>query len=197
MAELGKEAYGPAGDATRHLPAEDLERAIARLPAAPTDAGHLRMVLRRLPDGSRERPARVRLTPEQGVPGDGWTRRPPRNPEAQLAVIRSDVAEIVANGQSLDLFGDNLFVDLDVSATNLPAGTRLQVGAALVEVTPFPHNGCAKFSARFGLDALRCVQAAPTRPQNRRGIYWKVVEAGDAGVGNTIQVLTRGASNGG
>ena len=192
MAELTKEAYGPEGDATRHRPGADLERELGSLPSPPTDSGRLRVIVRRLPDGSRERPERVRLTPEKGVPGDGWDRRPPRDPEAQLAVMRSDIAELIANGQSLELFGDNLFVDLDVSAENLPDGTRLRVGEAVVEVTPFPHNGCAKFSARFGLDALRFVQAPATRSQNRRGIYWKVLEAGDAGIGDSIELLTRG-----
>jgi MOSC domain-containing protein YiiM len=125
------------------------------------------------------------------VPGDGWTRRPPRDPEAQLAVMRRDVAELIANGQALTLFGDNLFVELDLSAANLPFGTRLHVGAALVEMTPKPHNGCLKFEGRFGQDALRFVQAPDTRDQNFRGVYWKVIEPGEAQVGDTICVLSR------
>ena len=194
MTELAKEAYGPEGDATRHRAGADLDREIEALPSLPADAGCLRVIVRRLPDGRRERPLQVRLTREEGVPGDGWNRRPPRDPEAQLAVMCCDVAELIANGQSLDLFGDNLFVDLDLSAENLPEGTRLRIGEAIVEVTPFPHNGCSKFSARFGPEALRFVQASTTRNQNRRGIYWKVVEAGDVAVGDSIQVLTRGQS---
>ena len=190
--ELAKEAYGPTGDATRHLPLDALDAALAALPAAPTERGQLRAIVRRLPDGSREHPDTVRLSPEEGVPGDGWSRRPPRLDEAQLAVIRHDVAELIANGQSIDLFGDNLFVDLDVSAGNLPEGTQLQVGAARVVVTPYPHNGCSKFQERFGADALRWVQASETRAQNRRGIYWRVVEAGEVRVGDAIEVLSRG-----
>ena len=192
MHQLAKEAWGPAGDAARHLPLEALERALSALPPAPADAGRLALIVRRLPDGSRELPEAVRLTPEEGVPGDGWNRRPPRKPDAQLAVMRSDVAGVIANGQSLELFGDNLFVDLDLSAANLPTGTRLRVGDALVEVTSYPHDGCAKFSARFGPAALRCVQAPATRSQNRRGIYMKVIEAGDAHVGAPVRVVSRG-----
>ena len=192
MAELQAEAYGPQGDVTCHRPLAALEAGLGALPAASKDAGRLVLIVRRRPDGVRETPDRVRLERETGVPGDGWYRRPPRDPEAQLAVTRRDVAELIANGQALTLFGDNLFVDLDLSAGNLPTGARLRVGGAVVEVTPKPHNGCRKFQGRFGADAFRFVQAKPTRDQNLRGIYWKVVEAGEVYVGAEIRVLSRG-----
>jgi MOSC domain-containing protein YiiM len=147
--------------------------------------------VRRRADGVRETPDQVRLSTEEGVPGDGWSERPPRDPNAQLAVMRCDVAELIAGGQSLTLFGDNLFVDLDLSAANLPHGTRIRVGEALVEVTPKPHDGCRKFAQRFGLDGLRFVQAPTTRDQNLRGSYWKVLEPGRAEVGAAIRVLSR------
>ena len=60
-----------------------------------------------------------------------------------------------------------------------------------MEVTPKPHNGCLKFKQRFGQDALRFVQAKPTRDQNRRGIYWKVVESGEVAVGAPIRLISR------
>jgi MOSC domain-containing protein YiiM len=190
--ELRKEAYGPSGDPARHRPLAELEAGLAALAAVPADTGRLAVVVRRRADGVREVVSRVRLTPEEGVPGDGWARRPPRDPQAQLAVMRRDVAELIANGQSISVFGDNLYVDLDISAANLPAGTRLRVGEAVLEVTPKPHDGCLKFRGRFGDDALRFVQAAPTRHLNLRGIYWRVVEAGDVGGDAPIVVLSRG-----
>jgi MOSC domain-containing protein YiiM len=191
MAELAKEAHGPEGDPALHRPLAGLEEALRELPEAPTDAGRIALIVRRRADGARETPERVVLTPEEGVPGDGWGRRPPRDPEAQLAVMRRDVAELLANGQPLTLFGDNLLVDLDLCEGNLPLGTRLRVGEALVIVTPKPHNGCRKFHARFGGDALRFVQAPATRRLNLRGIYWKVVAPGAAAVGDPIEVLAR------
>jgi MOSC domain-containing protein YiiM len=191
MAELRAEAYGPEGDAARHLPLAALEAGLAALPAAPTDSGRLALIVRRHPDGTRESPDRVRLSVEEGVPGDGWSRRPPRDPQGQLAVMRRDVAELIANGQPLEVFGDNLFVDFDISAANLPLGSHLRVGVAIVEVTPKAHDGCGKFRGRFGGDALRFVSAKPTRPLNLRGIYWKVVVAGEAGVGDPVRVLSR------
>lgn len=191
MDELRKEAYGPGGDAAYHLPLSELTARLAALPAAPTDAGTVSLIVRRHPDGTRETPERVYLAPGKGVPGDGWARRPPRKLDAELAVIRNDVAAMIANGQAITLFGDNLYVDLDLSAENLPCGTRLRVGEAVVEMTPEPHNGCVKFRGRFGGDALRFVQAAETRHLNLRGIYWRVIEAGVVHNGAPIQVLSR------
>ena len=189
--DLKREAYGPKGDSATHLSMVELEAGLARLPEAPKNRGRLVLISSRQPDGARETPSRVRLTPEEGVPGDGWNRRPPRDPEAQIAVMRMDLAELIAGGQSVTLSGDNLFVDLDLSAANLPARTRLRVGEALVEVTPEPHDGCAKFKGRFGQDALVFMQAPATRHENRRGIYWKVVEPGDVRVGDGVEVVSR------
>jgi len=104
--------------------------------------------------------------------------------------MRRDVAELIANGQPLSVFGDNLFVELDLSNANLPPGSRLRVGAALVVVTAKPHNGCLKFQGRFGQEALRFVQAIPTRGQNLRGVYWRVVESGEVAVGDPIDVVS-------
>jgi MOSC domain-containing protein YiiM len=191
MAELRKEAFGPHGDPARHRGAADLAAGLLAMPAPPKDSGSLKLIVRRLADGTRETVQAVILSPEEGVPGDGWDRRPPRNPEAQLAVMSHAVAELIANGQSLTVFGDNLFVDLDISAENLPLGTRLRVGDAIVEVSPKPHNGCSKFRERFGQAALDFVGAPPTRHRNLRGIYWKVIEPGPTAVGAPVEVLSR------
>ena len=194
MTEPGAEAYGPLGDAAAHRTLAVLEASLHALPPPPRDSGRITLIVRRCADGVREVLDGIHLSLEQGVPGDGWSRRPPRNPDAQLAVMRNDVAELIANGQSLTVFGDNLFVDLDISAANLPVGTRLRVGRAVVEVTSKPHNGCLKFKGRFGGDALRLVQDARTRDQNLRGIYWRVVEPGEVRLGDPIQVLSRARS---
>lgn len=185
------EAWGPQGDPEHHLSMESLLSGLAMLSEPPRDRGNLRRIVRRRPDGMREEPERVRLTFDEGVPGDGWSRRPPREPIAQLAVIREDIAALISNGQPVSLAGDNLYVDLDICAENLPVGTRLRVGGAIVEMTPKPHNGCHKFRARFGQDALVFVADKATRSQNRRGVYWRVVEEGEVALGDPIEVLAR------
>jgi MOSC domain-containing protein YiiM len=174
-----------------HRSLSELESGFQALSQPPTDSGRLALIVCRHAPGVHQALERVRLTPEEGVPGDEWNRRSPRNAEAQLTVIRRDIAELVAHGQPLTTSGDNLVVELDISAGNLPVGTRIRVGQAVVEVTPKPHNGCHKFARRFGHDAVRFVQAAVTRHHNLRGMYWRVIEAGEASAGALIQVISR------
>jgi MOSC domain-containing protein YiiM len=181
----------------QHRSFAELEEAFHALPRPPAEAGRLALIVCRRAPGVHEALPAVRLTPEEGVPGDEWNRRPPRRPDAQLTVMRHDVAALVANGQPLTEPGDNLLVELDISTANLPPGTRLRVGEALVEVTPMPHNGCQKFSQRFGEDARRFVNDAATRHHNLRGIYWRVIEAGEAAVGARIEIISRPAQMGG
>ncbi|HEX9670600.1 MAG TPA: hypothetical protein VGC93_14100, partial [Thermoanaerobaculia bacterium] len=119
--------------------------------------------------GRRELPDRSRLSPEAGVAGDAWGRRAKRTADTQITAMQADVAELIANGQ-LTLFGANLFLELDLSARNLPVGSRLRIGAPVLEVTPVPHNGCRKFQARFGQEALRFVSGKELRQRNLRGI---------------------------
>ncbi len=181
---------GPFGDATRHLPFDELEKRFAALDA-PRDAGRVALLVARAEGGRRETPRQVEVTPDSGVPGDAWHRDRPDQHDCQITLMRADVAELVANGQPLTLPGDNLLVELDLSAANLPIGSRLRIGTALVEVTPKPHNGCLKFRQRFGADALRLTADPRYRELRLRGIHVRVLEAGTISVGDAIQVLER------
>jgi len=191
MNEVTLRIESALGEPARHLNTGALDAGLRALRPAPKDAGRLTHIVRRPTKDAREVLPRARLSPEAGLPGDNWSHKPAPDPTAQLTVMQTGVAELIANGQSLALFGDNLFVELDLSVANLPVGSRLRVGGAVVEVTPMPHDGCSKFNARFGNDALRFVNTKPTRPLNLRGIYWRVIEAGDIEVGSPIQVLSR------
>lgn len=190
MTALQREAYGPTGDPDCHLSLRELRAAWQDLPAQSADQGRLALICQRRPDGGRDTPDEARLTRAEGLVGDGWSRRPPRDPEAQIAVINHALAQLLANGQPVTHSGDNLYVDLDLAAAHWPTGCRLQVGEAVVMVSPKPHNGCAKFHDRFGADALRFVQDSATRSRNLRGIYWQVVEDGRIWQGAPIRRLT-------
>lgn len=179
------------GDPAAFLALDVLTTRLALAPAAPTDIGRVRLIVTRHQAGRREPLARATMTPESGMPGDSWGRQRRPSPEAQLAVMQFNVAELIANGQPLELFGDQLFLELDLSESNLPAGSILRVGTATLEVTPMPHNGCRKFRARFGDGALRFVSGRERRHLNLRGVYLRVAAAGDIAVGDPIHVLSR------
>lgn len=182
--------HGPWGEESKHLPAAELERGLAAL-APGKDSGTLGLIVSRGDNGARTTPERVALTTTSGIPGDAWSRDCPDNLDSQLAIMRLDVARMIANGQPLTLFGDNLLIDLDLSTENLPTGSRLRIGAATFEVTPEPHNGCIKFKKRFGIDALKLTADPRFKTMRLRGLYLKVSEPGEIAVGDPVAVISR------
>lgn len=182
---------GPWGDLSRHLPLAELERGLEAL-AAPRDTGRLALIVARGDYGRRATPDSAVVSTEGGLSGDAWSRDAPANIDSQISLMRLDVARLLANGQPLSLFGDNLFIELDLSAANLPPGSLLRLGTAALEVTPEPHTGCAKFRQRFGAAALRLTADRRYRHLRLRGIYAKVVQSGEIEVGDSIEVVNRG-----
>lgn len=164
---------------------------------APRDVGRLELIVRRPQVDGREVLAEGELSVEVGLVGDSWSQRPSSrttdrrpHPDMQINVMSVRAAEAVAGPiKRWPLAGDQLFVDLDVSGANVPPGTRLAVGDAVLEVTAQPHTGCSKFAARFGADALAWVNAPEGRALNLRGINAKVVQAGRVRVGDVVRRL--------
>lgn len=156
------------------------------------------LIVRRPAVDAREVLEEGELNADEGLSGDTWRMRSSSrsgdgraHPDMQLNVMSARAAALVA--QSDDrwaLAGDQLFVDLDLSAANLPAGTRLAVGEAVIEVTAQPHTGCRKFVDRFGLDAMKFVNSPVGRELNLRGINAKVVQAGIVRVGDTVRKIS-------
>lgn len=186
-------------DPTTQRALDDLQGALDAMTPSPRERGRVALLNARGPDEGRQDVPSATLTPADGLPEDRWTADRATGEEKygddyadmQLATMEIGVAELIANGQPLGLFGDNLFLELDLSDANLPHGSRLRVGNALLEVTPFPHNGCHKFRDRFGADALRLVSDKSLRPRNLRGIYLKVIEEGKVSVGDQVEVISR------
>ena len=179
------------GDPQAFLALDVLEARFAAAPPAPSDIGRVRLLVTRHQGGVRQTLERVAMSPESGMPGDSWGRQRKPSPEAQLTAMQFDVADLIANGQPLTLFGDQLFLDLDLSNANLPAGSTLRAGTVTLEVTPMPHNGCRKLRARFGDGALRFVSSPELRHLNLRGIYLRVIEAGEIAVDDEVRVVRR------
>ena len=143
------------------------------------------------------RPALAVAAPE-GLVGDRWgahrsskTADGSPNVETQLTLMSARVVDLVAAGdrERWALAGDQIYVDLDISEANLPAGTRLALGSSVIEVTPEPHTGCVKFASRFGNDAHRFVNTKPFRHLRLRGLNAKVIEPGTVSSGDTIRKL--------
>ena len=176
-----------------------LEESLDHIRDAPKDRGTVELIARRPAVDEREVLAEARLDLHWGLEGDTWRARGSRrtpdggpNPEAQLTVMNARTAAAVAGGRDRwPLAGDQIFIDLDISRANLPPGSRVQIGDAVIEFSETPHTGCAKFSARFGLDALKFVNTPEGRELRLRGANCKVVVAGRIRAGDTIEVLNR------
>lgn len=168
---------------------EELESLWNAAAPAPRLRGSVRLIVVRKGDGIHETPPCARLDPRHGLDGDRWSSAAAPDPDNQVTVMNAQVAELVAHGQPLHLPGDNLLVDLDLSESALPVGTRLRVGNAVLAVTALPHTGCQKFAARFGQDALRWVNWKDHRARRLRGVNCRVVEAGSVALGDPCVVL--------
>lgn len=174
-----------------HKTTEELESQIAEILAAPKDAGTVEMIVLRPDDGEREIVDVGALEPGTGLVGDNWKARGSTNPETELTLMNSRVINAMTDDRDQwPWAGDQLYVDMDLSMANLPVGTRLSIGAAIVEIAETPHTGCAKFVKRFGKDALRFANVGDGKANRFRGVYASVVSPGDVRVGDKSVKLT-------
>ena len=180
-----------------HATADELETGLGEIRRSPRVEGTVELVVRRPDRDERDVLDEGVLDIAEGLVGDTWSTRGSSatkdgnaHPGRQLTLINSRLAALVARDRERwALAGDQLFVDLDLSRENLPPGTRLAVGSAVVEVTDQLHTGCAKFTARFGRDAIRFVNTPVGRALRLRGMYAKVVEGGTVRPGDSIRKL--------
>lgn len=176
----------------KHLTILELEAGLDEIRQAPKDRGVLRLIVRRPQVNAREVLEEGHLDPIHGLVGDTWkvrgssrSRSGSAHPDMQLNIMNARAIALVA--QSTDrwaLAGDQLYIDLDLSPDNLPPGTRLGLGSAVIEVTEQPHTGCGKFAARFGDDAVKFVNSPEGKKLRLRGLNAKVVAPGVIRVGD-------------
>lgn len=181
-----------------HLAIEELRAGLDHIHNSPKDLGVLEMIVRRPGEDVREPLEQGRLDPGEGLVGDNWRLRGSGrtadgapSPDTQLTLMNARaIAMMAGSRERWPLAGDQLFVDLDLSYDNLPPGTRLEVGSAVIEVTAEAHNGCGKFVERYGLDAMKFVNSPDGKAVNLRGIYAKVVRAGTISAGDEVRRAT-------
>jgi hypothetical protein len=175
-----------------HLSRECLEAGLGQILDSPQDGGRLVLIVSRPAAGERAVQAEAVLDQAAGLDGDNWlTRGSTSTPDGsadrqrQVTVMNARVAELVAGGTGrMPLAGDQLYLDLDLSLGNLPAGSLLAVGQAVLQVTEAPHLGCAKFVERFGAEAMRFVNSRAGRRLRLRGLNARVVVPGTVRLGD-------------
>jgi hypothetical protein len=176
------------------LTMEELEAGLDEIKKSPLDKGSLELIVCRPAENEREVLEEGTLDLELGLVGDNWkTRGSSRTTDGfghldmQLNIMNSRAVSLIAQEKERwKLAGDQLYIDLNLSDENLPSGSRLRIGSAVVEVTEIPHNGCKKFTERFGIDAVKFVNSLIGKELHLRGINAKVIEAGTIRVGDAI-----------
>ena len=181
-----------------HRTSEELEAALDDFRSAPTTVGSVDLVVARPAEDERVVLAEGELDLIDGLVGDNWSTRGSKmtadgtaHPEMQLNVMNARVSRFVAvDPERRLLAGDQLHIDFDLSEENLPPGSRLALGSAVIEVTAKPHLGCVKFVERFGKDAMRFVNSPLGRQLRLRGLNARVVVAGTVHPGDEVRKLT-------
>ena len=184
----------------QHRTMAQLEAGLDEIRRSPKDEGVLQLIVRRPERGERELVDEGALDVEVGLVGDNWLTRGSTvtsdglaDPEMQVTLMNSRAADLMAGGRERwHIAGDQLFVDLDIGMESLPPVARLAIGTAVVEVSVKPHTGCAKFSSRFGTDALRFVSSAVGQELRLRGVNAKVVQPGVIRVGDAVRKAAAG-----
>ncbi|MEX1092895.1 MAG: MOSC domain-containing protein [Acidimicrobiia bacterium] len=181
-----------------HRSIGDLTEGLEYLLHSPVSEGVVEMIAARPGEDQRELLSSGKLDTEIGLVGDSWKARGAGHTadgsadrKAQLTLMNSRVIDLVAEKRDRwALAGDQLYVDLDLSKQNLPPGSRLQIGDAVIEASDTPHTGCKKFASRFGAEALRFVNTGVGRDARFRGVNTFVVQSGEVSVGDSVLKLT-------
>lgn len=181
----------------KHLSREELMAGLPHILAAPKDEGALKAIMVRPQSEARQDVDSIHVSLAGGVEGDHWakgcwmsTEDGKPHPDVQICIMNARCIDLIAGGRdNWAPAGDNLFIDMDLTPDNLPPGTRIAVGAAVLEITATPHNGCAKFIERYGRDACVFVNTGEGKRYRLRGIYGRVIQDGRVSVGDTVTKL--------
>ncbi len=179
----------------KHLPMNLLEAGLETIRQAPKDEGVLEMIVRRPAEDQREVLEEGILNLKQGLVGDDWKSLGDSdmpdgsaNPDKQLTIMNARVIDLLTGDRAFwPLAGDQLYINIDLSEDNLPAGSQLALGSALIEITTPPHTGCKKFAQRFGVDAVKFVNSSLGQQMHLRGVNARIVRPGVIRVGDVAR----------
>jgi hypothetical protein len=184
-------------DKPPHRSEVELEAGFHEITRSPLDSGRVDMIVRRPAVDCREELEAAELDAALGLLGDNWkakgSKRTPdgsASPELQLTLMNSRVIALLAPERChWPLAGDQLYIDFNLSLQNVPPGTRLAVGSAVIEITPPPHTGCRKFQERFGAEAVKFVNSPRGRELQLRGVNARIVQSGSVRLGDAVAKL--------
>ena len=181
----------------KHLAKNELEDGLDFIMQSPKDDGLLELIVRRPEINEREVLDKCELDLETGLIGDNWKTRGSSvttdgfaHPEKQLNIMNSRAAALVSQDKSRwQLAGDQFYIDMNLGGENLPPGTKLSIGDAIIEVTAIPHKGCKKFVERFGIEAMKFVNSEIGKKLNLRGINAKIIKPGTVSIGDRTKKI--------
>lgn len=180
-----------------HVSLRQLEEGLDLIKKSPNDNTLVDMIVCRPTEGNRKILQEGFLDKGKGLIGDNWIDRGSSksadgcsHPDMQLNIMNSrSIALIAQQKNRWQLAGDQLFIDINLTDKNIPAGTRLSIGDAIIEVTAIPHNGCKKFTDRFGIDAVKFVNSPIGKELHLRGINAKIIKSGKIKVGDIVKKI--------
>ena len=179
----------------KFLTNQELEAGLDKIRQSPADDGVLELIARRPGIDEREVLEEGLLDLEEGLVGDNWKSRGSSrtsdgsaHPGMQLTIMNARAIALIAQEKSRwPLAGDQLYIDMNLSDENLPAGTQLALGTAIIEITDSPHNGCKKFAERYGVDAVKFINSPIGKELHLRGIKAKVIRPGKIKTGDLVK----------
>jgi len=181
----------------QYLSMTELEAGMDHIRQSPKNEGILKMIVRRPNVDEREALYEGELSTTEGLVGDTWKSRGSSHTadgspsvNAQITIMNARAIALLApDEEHWSLAGDQLYIDMDLSDDNIPPGTQLTIGSAIVEVSAQPHSGCKKFSSRFGVEAMKFVNSPEGKQLHLRGINTKVIQAGIIRVGDAVMKI--------
>lgn len=179
----------------------ELEAALPHVRAAPADNAPIHGLCLRPGFGQRSFPDRLTLTRAEGVPGERWLTTPwlrlpdgRPDPAIQVSILPVRVLDLVWRDRDGTVHpGDNIVADLDCSLTNLPPGSLIAAGTAVLRVSEVFNDGCVKWKARYGTAAKDWITAPGHADLRLRGIYCAVETDGVVRLSDRLEILRRGA----